>query len=125
MAGLDVSDLLSDPDFCDDFTVTRSVETIGSNGRSTYVTSDFTLTGVVTGDGGAILRQFPEATNIGNSLMFHTVERLVLETDTTSADVVTWHGRTYKITNQRDYGNFGQGIYISVGTMIETVDESP
>lgn len=123
---LDVSDVLDDPDFCDTITVTRLTETVDSNGYGVLTPTVFPdITAVVTAGSGDDLLQLPEASRVSGNILVHSRFSLNAETDTTKADVITWQGRTYTVTQCSDWGRFGQGFSRSICTLKNLTETSP
>lgn len=111
MAQLDVSDILLDPDFMDvGLVCKRSVQTIGDNGRATTSDTSTPFAGVVTSDKGDILERLAGAERKKGSITIHTIFRLTAGEGDTTADVVTWQGKQYTVSNVNDYKHFGRGF---------------
>ena len=127
MPDLDLDDLIFDPLFaatCGAVQVTRNVQTVDSTGRAVIAPTTYDITTnnystVVTPANGATLRQFPEMQRVEGSIQLITNFSLQVATDTTAADIVTFDGKQYTITNMMNYLPYGQGFVIAVGTMIQ------
>lgn len=112
MALLDVSDVLLDPDFMDAGLVCkRSTQLIGSDGRATNTVTTTSFTGVVTSDSGDLLERLSAGERKKGSITIHTQFALSSGGPDQSADLVTWRGRDYTVSNVNDYGHFGRGFY--------------
>ncbi len=123
---LDVTEILSDPDFADTITVTRTSQTGFDHGRPIVTTQTFpNVTAVVTAGQGDILKYFPEMANIQGAILIHTTFRLTSVSETTQADVITWQGRDYQITGVNDWSTFGAGFIMAVGTLKNFVEAAP
>jgi MFS superfamily sulfate permease-like transporter len=123
---LDVSEILSDPDFADVVAVTRSAETVDSHGRAQAATQTFAnITAVVTAGQGDALKYLPEGAHIEGAILVHTTFRLVSESDTTQPDTVTWQGRDYVVTMLNDWSTFGAGFMIGVCTLKNLAGAAP
>lgn len=123
---LDVTEILSDPDFADTITVTRAVETTDGHGRAQTTTQAFpNIVAVVTAGQGDVLKYFPEMANISGAVLIHTTFRLTSTSETTQADTVTWQGRDYQITDLNDWSTFGAGFIMAVGTLKNFVEAGP
>lgn len=123
---LDVTEILSDPDFADTITVTRSTQTGFDHGRPVITVQSFpNVTAVVTAGQGDILKYFPEMTNIQGAILIHTTFRLTSVSETTQADLVTWQGRDYQITGLNDWSTFGVGFIMAVGTVKQFAEAAP
>src|SRR3954466_5186053 len=98
MAFLDVSELMSDPDLCSTFVVTRAQQTIDDKGRGGLGGSTTrTIIGVVLPASGRTMNIMPDLTNVNGVIEIWTKYRLEGPSDTTQADIITWQGRRYII----------------------------
>lgn len=114
MALLDVSEVLLDPDFLDTGLVCqRSAQTIGGNGRATNTTTSTPFAGVVTSDKGDLLERLAGGERKKGSITIHTRFALSAGGLDQSADIVTWRGRDYTVSNVNDYAHFGRGFYVA------------
>lgn len=117
MAGLDVSDVINDPDFQSSFTVTSTTRVVGLNGRPILpytVTGPTAALGVVI-PGKSSLRRLDDGSRIEAFIDIWTQYPLTGGTkasDTTSraADIITWRGRSYTVAMVEDYSDFGAGF---------------
>ncbi|WP_248322031.1 hypothetical protein [Caballeronia sp. Sq4a] len=108
---LDVSDLLTDPDFVDtSLTCTRSAQTVGDDGMAVNAPTVTPFSGVVTNDSGDQLRRRPDGTMIEGSITIHTRFQLIDGKTGFDADIVTWQGRQYTVVNVRDWSTYGRGF---------------
>lgn len=123
---LDVTDVLSDPDFADTITITRAVETVDSHGRAQIATQTFAnVVAVITAGQGDVLKYFPEMANIQGAILIHTTFLLTSASETSRADTVTWQGRDYQVTGLNDWSTFGIGFIMAVGTLKQFVEAAP
>ena len=123
---LDVTEILSDPDFADTIIITRSSEAGFDHGRPIVTTQTFpNVTAVVTAGQGDILKYFPEMANISGAILIHTMFLLTSASETTQGDIVTWQGRDYQITGLNDWSTFGAGFIMAVGTLKNFVEAAP
>lgn len=108
---LDVSEILTDPDFVDTaLSVTRNTQVVGSNGIAvnTPVTTPFS--GVVTNDDGDIMLRQADGTFVNGSIMIHTRFPLTSGMAGIDADIVTWRGRRFTVINVADWTTYGLGF---------------
>ncbi|MGA3827389.1 hypothetical protein [Pseudomonas chlororaphis] len=111
MAQLDVSEILLDPDFMDlGLICTRAMQTVGEDGRAITTDTDITFAGVVTSDKGDILERLAGAERKKGSITIHTIFKLTAGEGDTTADIVTWQGKRYTVSNINDYKHFGRGF---------------
>ena len=111
MALLDVSEVLLDPDFMDTgLACQRQVLVVGNDGRTTSTQTNIAFAGVVTSDKGDILERLAGAERKKGSITIHTIFPLTAGDGDTTADIVTWRGKTYTVSNVNDYAHFGRGF---------------
>lgn len=123
---LDVSDILDDPDFQTDFLVTRTTQTVQSNGMANNAVATTTQYGVVTMDDGTLNKRFPDLERVEGAILIHT--RFRLTDGTTSAtpgvtippDVIDWPstgGRKYTVHYVDNYSQYGAGFICAICTL--------
>lgn len=119
MPNIDVSDILSDPDFMSAGLVCeRNVQTVGSNGMASNATTLMPFTGVVTSDNGDLLERNPDGERIKGNMTIHTRFPLDDGSATNCADVVQWRGRRYTVTVVNDWSHFGRGFICATCDLI-------
>lgn len=111
MALLDVSDILTDPDFMNTGLVCeRNAQDVGEDGLAANVTRRMKFSGVVTSDTGDILTRMASGEYTVGSITIHTKFRLIDGSAGFTADIVQWQGRRYTVSNVNDYSHFGKGF---------------
>ena len=119
MTLLDVTEILSDPDFSTTFTVIQTYETISASGRSVQsIVTTPDVVGVVIPEGGNLVR-LPDGSRLAGSIDVYTTWPLKEGTggadaspaseETSEADIVVWRARKYVVRATQDYSEFGQG----------------
>jgi hypothetical protein len=116
MAEIDVSDVVTDPDFQDTFTLIRSVETVDQHGRGSLAATTMTLSGVVQAASGRTMELTPDAVRTSEMLEIWTTFGIQEATQTTQADQVVWKGTTFIVTHVDVWDNWGQGYRHAVLT---------
>lgn len=111
---LDVSDVLLDPDFLDQLTVQRNLQSVNSFGvavNTPLTAQPIPFWGVVTSDRGKRLDRGMDSERISQSIWVITKFRLSDGSGTgQTADIVTWNARQYVVTHIDDYSRYGQGF---------------
>ena len=108
MPNLDVSEVLSDPDFATTVTVIRTTQTVGSNGRAAAAEQSFHyIDAVVTIATGEQLARLPDERRSSSGITIHTTFRLQASTDAIDADRVQWGGDEYTVGLVDDWSSFG------------------
>ncbi|HBH7053956.1 TPA: head-tail adaptor [Morganella morganii] len=112
MPFLDVSDILSDPDFADPSLVCcRNRQGRDDDGFSTNIPAeDIPFSGVVTVDRSLEARRMEAGQTIGGAILIVTRFRLTQGNEDYDADVVTYQGRRYRVTFVDPYTAYGAGF---------------
>lgn len=114
MALIDVSGLLSDPDFADSFTIYRKTTSVGNDGRTASTETAVTCIGVVIqGEGNQLLR-LDDGRRISGAITVYTTTPLSSGTSPNDADEIAWSGNRYVVSLVSDWSNFGAGYYTAV-----------
>ncbi len=124
---LDVNDVITDPDFAQDFTVVRFVRTVSAQGLTIDSPGLFATYGVILPLSGAQLAMLPEAERVGSYITVITPFKLVALSATTAPDHVQWHGQDYLIRSVNDWTDWGQGFVSAIGQLTGAMvaDASP
>lgn len=115
MPFLDVSDVLTDPDFCDNTLVCeRNTITTDNSGRGVTSTEVTRFSGVVTSDKGELLQRGAVGERATDNITIITRFRLLDAKLATTADIVQWNGLRYTVTKVNAYSTYGLG-FVEVG----------
>ncbi|MDD2775506.1 MAG: hypothetical protein PHU06_06095 [Gallionella sp.] len=109
MPFFDVSDVLLDPDFAQQFTVERFQQTVDENGRAVNTPVKLTLVGVIV-PRPAILVQVEEGQRVIAKIEVYVAFRLTPGVGTVPADVVVYNQRYYRVESVDDFTDFGNGF---------------
>ncbi len=107
---IDVSELITDPDFAQTFTVTRST---GEWDEGDFITTveTFSVTGVIQPMNSKEMEQWPEGDRLKGLCKVYTLEQLyttqVVATEGMLSDEVSWHGVKWKILQSNDWMDNG------------------
>ena len=121
---LDVSDLLSDPDFATTFSVTRSsasADTGGINQVASVTTQN--VIGVVQPANSSDLQRLPDAEYQKGALTIFTTFRLISGGAGQTADIIGWNGANYTVMTTDDWSQYGGPGYIKA--LVTLVDLNP
>lgn len=117
MPFLDVTEVLTDPDFCDTSLIChRQVQTVDEDNFPVNTPQDIPFSGVVTVDRSLEARRMEAGQNISGAILIVTQFRLTQGqpgTDSTlrlDADIVTYSGRNYRVTFVDPYTRYGAGF---------------
>lgn len=122
MAFLDVSTVLLDPDFTDNFSVTRRQETVDNNGFSTVVPVTTQQIGVVTAASPNQLDRLAEADIFKRAINVVTKFKLQGEVVGYKPDLVVWRGDNYIVKEIDLYPQYGAGFIQALCVSEDLVD---
>jgi galactose-6-phosphate isomerase len=110
MPALDVSEILTDPDFAESLTVIRRDQAVNSHGRAVSLPEEIPITGVVTGGSSAGLRRAAEYGVNTRAIMVHTQFELRDTHRGELPDLIIWKGTRYIVDRVADYSQYGAGF---------------
>lgn len=110
MPTLDVSDILTDPDFAESLTVIRRDQAMNSHGRGAVLPCETTITGVVTGGSSAALLRAAEYGANSRAITVHTQFTLRDTRKGELPDIIVWKGMQYIVDAVADYSSYGAGF---------------
>ncbi len=120
MAFLDVTEILSDPDFCTTFDVVQTSQTIGGNGRPAYTSATTPcVVGVVIPGKGTLERQ-PDGSWLTGVMEIYTTFPLSeggSGAGAAAADVVIWNGKNYTVKSTNPWP-FGQRFVVATVQLV-------
>lgn len=127
---LDVSDVITDPDFGERVTVQRRSAAAGSNGRPTVQTSSSTISAVVIPQSDLPLQRGPDQQSLPKLIQVHTTFRLrSASTDPQSGieyqpDLIVWKGDSFQVNRVYDFSSFGAGFVSADCSSIDSTDQA-
>lgn len=116
MASFDVSRILENPAWQDrTLTVTRTTQTIGTNGLAVNTLAVSPFAGIVTAKGTSRkLKREDAGSRISGSIQIYTLFALTDgKSSGTDADIVSWNGRQYTVSEIEDWSTYGQGFVVA------------
>lgn len=112
---IDVSELITDPDFCQTFTIYHRSRTPGEKGRAETVETAETVVGVIQPVSGDDLDRLPEGDRGKQAITVWTTVPITTGDDERLPDEVEWRGTRYAaIGPLRNWGDWGEGFYRSI-----------
>jgi galactose-6-phosphate isomerase len=121
MALLDVSDILTDPDFVEkNLLCQRNAQTVGQDGIAVITPTITPFFGVVTNASGMDLRRTAEGEIIYGSIFIATRFQLIDGKTGFTADIIQRGpgGLTYTVRNVAPYAKFGRGFVQAICDLI-------
>lgn len=131
MPGLDVTDVLADPDVAgESFTVIRRQQSIGANGREVLTATSLpNITGSIVPTPLNSLAREEAYQSQQKSIRVVTTFRLRGASKdagvTYQPDQVVWKGDTFVVKSLDDYSQYGAGFIVADCTSIDLVDQAP
>lgn len=115
MALIDVSELMSDPDFASGFALERRIQYVNDHGRNeTTVELTEGLSGSIQPASGKTLDLFPDLVRASDQLEIWTTTRLQIPSPRAAGDIIVWQSRRYTVVAARDYSDWGSGFVVGV-----------
>lgn len=109
---IDVSELMTDPDFVQPVTIMRRTDTVGTDGLTIVLETAFPgVLASVQPAGGDTLALLPEALRVGGVLSIWTAFSLRQASGTALSDEVIWRGARYVVMTLTDWGLPQNGFY--------------
>jgi len=110
MAEIDVSELLTDPDFVDDLQVIRRSATVNSRGEN-VVTEPTTIStvGSVQPAPAKAVQRLPEALRVSDVRAFFINLPIIQDGDSSYPDIIVYGGKRYQVITAAPWLNFGEG----------------
>lgn len=120
MPDLDVSDVLSDPDFADSAIVIRTaVSEDPATGRTVEAPTETPILVVVTSDKGQSLRRTPDAAISDGSIVVHSTFRFTEGGNGVDADILRWNGSDWTVVTVDDYSRYGAGFTVATCRLLQ------
>lgn len=116
MAQIDVSDLLSDPDFIDPVQLIRRVSAINAYGENVLTETTISTYGNIQPASNKSIQRLPEALRIGDVRDFYLRLEIVLDGSTAYPDILVFGGKRFEVQTAAPWMNYGSGW--SVGTCV-------
>ncbi|CDG20688.1 conserved protein of unknown function [Xenorhabdus poinarii G6] len=108
---LDVTDILSDPDFCDtSLTVKRRAIRVDDDGFATTVDTVTPFSGVVTVDRSVEAQLRMSGQTVTGTILVITTERLIAGETGRAGDIVAYQNREYLVKSVDPYTAYGAGF---------------
>jgi galactose-6-phosphate isomerase len=122
MPDIDVTDLLVDPDFCEQITVRRLTQSISVNGRVVNGETDITIIAVVEAGSVRPMERTPATEISKDTITVHSQTILHGPTNGNQPDIVVWRGSNYVVSKVYDWSHFGKGFTAAECNIQDTVN---
>lgn len=122
MALLDVSEILTDPDFVESFTVVRRTENVNNYGMAILTLEGFAAKGVITAAGPNDLKRLPEAQLQDRTLSVVSRFQFFGASVGYQPDLIQWRSGLYIVAVLDLYPHFGRGFTQVIAPSIDLQD---
>ena len=119
MAKINVTELMTDPDFVDVMSVVTRVPSINSYGENILQESTLETVGSVQPASGKVLQRLPEAMRLANVSSFWFKGQIIATAPGKYSSVLVFKNQRYQVQSVSDWSNWGEGY--TEGTCIAEV----
>jgi len=109
MALIDVSELMTDPDFTNTISLTRRTQTISDYGEITLTGTSTNMTAIVQAGNGETLARNPDYSVMTDWITIYAKFDFRADGNGYFADLVTWGGHDFQVKSVTDFMNWGEG----------------
>jgi hypothetical protein len=114
MARIDVSELMTDPDFISPFTIFRRSSNVNNFGENEVSEDEEVPTvGSVQAASGEAAKRLPDGVNLSKFITIFTKTELLAERVGGYPDQVLWKEKRYNVFQCVPWDNFGAGWYMA------------
>lgn len=117
---IDVSRLITDPDFCERFVIRRRIGKWEA-GRFIATPEDTAVTGIVEPTSGDDLEMVPEGDRVSGMMTFYTKQPVYLSQGKSQSDEIIWRDRVYKAVQILDWSR--HGFYKVIASFVEVAPD--
>jgi len=121
---IDVSDVLTDPDFTQLFSVTRSTRSVAANGRVSETTEILPMSGVIAPATPRQLERLAEGDRSAEIIAVYSLTTLTPGTEQLAPDLVEWRGRMYRVISLDDFHDYG-GWCVALCAAVDAQGRTP
>lgn len=116
MALIDVTELLSDPDFMDSVTIIRRSQTVNEYGEAEITETSSVVSVVVQPASPDDMQRLPDSARRRDAIAVWYKGTLSADA---YPDVIVWQSKRFQVRDSEAYGNWGAGYSKAVCTLIE------
>lgn len=109
MAQINVTELLTDPDFVDEIRLVTRVPSVNSLGENVLSESTICTIGSVQPASGRAIQRLPEALRVANISSFWFKGKIVASEPGKYSSVLVFKGQRYQVQSVFDWSNWGEG----------------
>lgn len=119
---LDVTEVLLDPDFCEELVVKRRTQVVDNRGIASYLEQILNPIGVVTQGNPASVQRAADYTVAKGNILVHAYAFVFQEPmEDGACDIVLWNGNNYMVRKSYDWSTYGVGFTAAECEFMQTV----
>ncbi len=109
MARIDVSEIVSDPDFVDSIELITRVPSVNSLGENVLTSTTLCSVGSVQPASGRAIFRLPEAMRVANVSSFWFKGKIIASEPGKYSSIIVFKGQRYQVQTVMDWSNWGAG----------------
>ena len=109
MAYIDVTELLSDPDFCDQMIQIKRGSKVNDSGVNVITQQTYCTIGSIQPASGKTLARVPDSLRIEGVSSFWIKGEITTDAQGRYTDILVFRNKRYQVRQVFDWTNFGQG----------------
>jgi len=109
MPQIDVSELMTDPDFVEPVTLITRLPKVDQYGQGYFESSALETVGSVQPASNRVVQKLPEAMRVANVQSFWIKAVIVASAPGKYASTIVYRGQTYQVQTVADWSAFGEG----------------
>ncbi len=118
---IDVSELITDPDFAKTFTVRRRVQSVNDYGEVSHTETDFDVVGCIQAGSVSPLTRDPDYEMTHDDITVYSPVALIGLKQSNAPDHILYRGNTYVVKKIYDWFDYGNGWCAAIAEMINVV----
>ncbi|UUZ80638.1 hypothetical protein LJK88_20470 [Paenibacillus sp. P26] len=111
---INVSDVVTDADFAQAFTVYRQTGSWVKSRWTMGVEQAIPFYGTITACSAEDLEQLPEGDRVKGAMCFYAIPEINTTNETGTSDQIEWRGERYRVQQVMPWGDFGYNKAIGV-----------
>ncbi len=112
MALIDVSELMVDPDFVNQFSIIHRTANVNDSGENVITENTVSAIGSIQAGNGDTLKRLPEAARKEKAITAYTKTELRADNCGGYSDIIVWQNQRYQVLIITPWGNYGAGWYM-------------
>jgi hypothetical protein len=111
MANIDVTELLTDPDFVDDITIVRRTSAVNDDGINVITETQLKAVASVQSGDNDLVNRLPDGIRVSDTITIYTKTEIITSKTGGYPDIVIWNNQRHQVIGVTPWGNYGKGWY--------------